>query len=156
MVKKTIAVMMTVLMLSTALAGCGRKTSVPAGPLPVGSAPPAASAEPSAAQEPVMPELSEEEAAANQLLLDMAGSYRELWPVILSDEYRELWLADSVPFVGEENAEAAVELLASMVTGALTGEAAVNAYTDGSMAYCCDFFAGRTDALLRRQYDPRL
>ena len=41
--------------------------------------------------------------------------------------------------VGEENAEATAEMLASMVTGALTGEDAVNAYKDGDMAYCCEF-----------------
>ncbi len=84
-------------------------------------------------------EVDENEAAAEQLLLDLKGTYEELWPVILADEYHQVWLDDTAAIVGEENAEAAVEKLASMVTGTVTGEEAVEAYQDGGMAYCCDF-----------------
>lgn len=79
------------------------------------------------------------QAAAEQLLLDLKGTYEELWPVILADEYHQRWLDDCAEIVGEENAEAAVEKLTSMVTGTVTGEEAVEAYKDGGMAYCCDF-----------------
>lgn len=84
-------------------------------------------------------ETDENQAAAEQLLLDLEGTYQELWPVVLADEYAQIWLDDSSEMVGEENAESAVEMMASMVTGTLTGEAAVEAYQDGGMAYCCDF-----------------
>lgn len=87
-------------------------------------------------------EVDENQAAAEQLLLDLEGTYQELWPVILADEYDQLWLDDSAELVGEENAEGAVEMMASMVTGTVTGEEAVEAYQDGGMAYCCDFLQG--------------
>ena len=77
--------------------------------------------------------------AADQLLTDLKGTYQELWPVILSDEYHQLWLDDSAAIVGDANAEAAVEKMSSMVSGTVTGEDAVEAYKDGNMAYDCDF-----------------
>ncbi len=81
----------------------------------------------------------ENQAAAEQLLIDLEGTYQELWPVVLAEEYHQVWLDASAELVGEENAEAAVEMLASMVTGTVTGEEAVEAYKDGGMAYCCEF-----------------
>lgn len=84
-------------------------------------------------------EAEENQAAAERLLLDLEGTYQELWPVVLADEYHQVWLDASAELVGEENAEGAVEMLASMVTGTVTGEEAVEAYKDGSMAYCCEF-----------------
>ena len=50
-----------------------------------------------------------------------------------------LWLDDSAAIVGDDNAEAAVEKMSSMVTGTVTGEEAVETYKDGNMAYDCDF-----------------
>lgn len=84
-------------------------------------------------------EVDENQATAKQLLLDLEGTYQELWPVVLADEYHQVWLDASAELVGEENAEAAVEKMTSMVTGTITGEEAVEAYKDGNMAYCCDF-----------------
>ena len=84
-------------------------------------------------------QVDENKAAAMQLLLDLEGTYQELWPVVLADEYHQVWLDASAELVGEENAEAAVEMMTSMVTGTITGEEAVEAYKDGGMAYCCDF-----------------
>lgn len=84
-------------------------------------------------------EVDENQATAKQLLLDLEGTYQELWPVVLADEYHQVWLDTSAELVGEENAEAAVEKMTSMVTGTITGEEAVEAYKDGNMAYCCDF-----------------
>ena len=84
-------------------------------------------------------QVDENQAAAMQLLLDLEGTYQELWPVVLADEYHQVWLDASAELVGEENAEAAVEMMTSMVTGTITGEEAVEAYKDGNMAYCCDF-----------------
>ena len=59
----------------------------------------------------------ENEAAAEQLMAALTGTYQELWPVILADEYEQTWLDDCKALVGEENAQAAYEKLASMVTG---------------------------------------
>lgn len=83
--------------------------------------------------------VDENQAAARQLLLNLEGTYQELWPVVLADEYNQLWLDTSAELVGEENAEGAVEKMTSMVTGTVTGEEAVEAYKDGNMAYCCEF-----------------
>ena len=70
-------------------------------------------------------ETDENQDAADQLLCDLKGTYQELWPVILADEYDQLWLDDSAAIVGEDNAQAAVEKMSSMVTGTVTGEEAV-------------------------------
>lgn len=87
-------------------------------------------------------ETDENAEAAEKLLTDLNGSYRELWPVILADEYKQLWLDDSAKLVGEENAEGAFEKMSSMVTGTVIGEEAVEKYVDGGMAYCCEFMQG--------------
>ena len=81
----------------------------------------------------------DDQEAAEQLLTYLKGTYQELWPVILADEYNQLWLDDSAAIVGDDNAEAAVEKMSSMVTGTVTGEEAVETYKDGNMAYDCDF-----------------
>ena len=74
-----------------------------------------------------------------QLLNDLTGSYQELWPVILADEYQQIWLDDCTALVGEDNAEAAFEKLSSMVTSDVYGEDAVEAYANGGGAYFCGF-----------------
>lgn len=84
----------------------------------------------------------ENEAAANQLLKDLTGSYQELWPVILSAEYTQTWLDNCTAMVGAENAQAAYTKLASMVTGSVYGQEAVDAYKDGGAAYFCGFTQG--------------
>lgn len=81
-------------------------------------------------------------AAAEQLLEDLTGTYQELWPVILADEYQQIWLDDCKELVGEENAQAAYEKMASMVTGTVYGEDAVKAYADGNGVYDCEFTQG--------------
>ena len=40
-------------------------------------------------------ETEDGKADAEQLLRNLKGTYQELWPVILSDEYKQLWLDDS-------------------------------------------------------------
>lgn len=82
------------------------------------------------------------EAAAQQLLEDLTGTYQELWPVILDDKYEQLWLDDCKELVGEDNAQAAYEKLASMVSGEIYGEEAVEAYADGNGVYDCHFTEG--------------
>lgn len=82
---------------------------------------------------------ADNEADADQLLKDLTGSYQELWPVILADDYTQTWIDDCKEIVGEDDAEAAYEKLKSMVTGEVYGEEAVEAYKDGGGAYFCGF-----------------
>lgn len=82
------------------------------------------------------------ETAANQLMKDLTGTYQELWPVILDEQYEQVWLDDCKELVGEENAQAAYEKLASMVSGTIYGQEAVDTYTDGNGVYDCSFTEG--------------
>ena len=84
----------------------------------------------------------ENEVAAKQLFIDLTGTYQELWPVILSDEYEQMWIDHCAKLVGDENAKAAFKKLSSMVTGEVYGEEAVKAYKDGETAYFCGFTQG--------------
>ena len=89
------------------LVGCssGTASSVPV------SASSAAESTVSSVEETASSAVDENEAAAAQLLNDLTGSYQELWPVILADEYKQTWLDDCTALVGEDNAEAAFEKL---------------------------------------------
>ena len=89
----------------------------------------------------VIPE-EENQADAEQLMKDLTGSYQELCPVILDDQYKQLWLENCKELVGEDNAEAAYEKLASMVSGTVYGEDAVKKYADGNGVYDCEFTEG--------------
>lgn len=72
------------------LVGCssGTASSVPV------SASSAAESTVSSVEETASSAVDENEAAAAQLLNDLTGSYQELWPVILADEYKQTWLDD--------------------------------------------------------------
>ena len=84
-------------------------------------------------------ETADNEADAEQLMKNLTGTYQELWPVILDDQYKQLWIDDCTELVGEENAEGAYEKLASMVSGKIYGEEAVKEYADGNGVYDCEF-----------------
>ena len=72
-----------------------------------------------AASEAEAETMSEEERteAAAQLLTDLTGSYTQLWDVLLADDYKDEWLNDCKAIVGDDDAEAAVEMLQASVTG---------------------------------------
>lgn len=136
MMKKVLGVV-TVLALSVSLlAGCG---STAASPVSSAASTAAESTTSSVVSEATSAAADENAAAAAQLLNDLTGSYQELWPVILADEYKQTWLDDCTALVGEDNAEAAFEKLSSMVTGDVYGEDAVKAYANGGGAYFCGF-----------------
>jgi hypothetical protein len=59
--------------------------------------------------DPIQTADDENETAAEQLLQDLKGTYQELWPIVLADEYNQLWLDTSAELVGEDNAESAKE-----------------------------------------------
>ena len=127
--KKIISLLLALMMAFSLLTGCGNNAS------PDTQQP----SESNAAESAVT---GENAAAAQQLLVDLTGSYQELWPVILDDQYTQTWLDNCAALVGEENAQAAYDKLASMVTGTVYGEEAVAAYANGGGAYDCAFTEG--------------
>ncbi len=137
LMKKAVGAVAALALSVSLLAGCGSAASS----APASSASEAAqSTANSAVSEAASTETADEnEAAAAQLMKDLTGSYQELWPVILADEYKQTWLDDCTALVGEDNAEGAFEKLSSMVTGDVYGEDAVKAYANGGGAYFCGF-----------------
>ena len=134
LMKKFVGVAAALALSASLLVGCGGSTASSA---PV-SASSAAESTASSVEEASSSAVNEEEAAA-QLLNDLTGSYQELWPVILADDYKQTWLDDCAALVGEDNAEGAFEKLTSMITGDVYGEDAVKAYANGGEAYFCGF-----------------
>ena len=61
---------------------------------------------------------------------------------VQDEKYQQIWIDDCTELVGEENAEAAYDKLASMVSGTIYGEEAVEAYKDGNGVYDCSFTEG--------------
>ena len=94
--------------------------------------------------EQTLSEADDNAKTAEKLLHDLTGSYQELWPVLFMDEYSQTWLDDAAVFVGEENAEGAVEMLRSIVTADIHGEDAVSRYAEypDETAYDCSFAEG--------------
>lgn len=90
MMKKVLGTV-TVLALSVSLlAGCG---STAASPVSSAASTAAESTTSSVVSETTSAAADENVAAAAQLLNDLTGSYQELWPVILADEYsRHGWM----------------------------------------------------------------
>ena len=84
------------------------------------------------------------ETADGDYLNSISGTYVELFPVLSMDEYHSAWLEATAPLVGEENAEAAMELLLSMCMAELYGAEATEKYTadPDSMAFNCYFLGG--------------
>lgn len=84
------------------------------------------------------------EAASEDFLSQISGSYIELFPEMYKEEYREIWLENVAPFVGEENAEATTDLLLSMCMAEPYGEEAIEMYTSDpeSMRFNCYFIGG--------------
>ena len=147
--KKIISLALALVLALSMLAGCGNNNAASS----------ASSASSAASESSVSSEASEvsetpdsstasedavdeNETAAKQLLVDLTGSYQELWPVILDSQYEDIWLENCKELVGEDNAQAAFDKLSSMVTGTVYGEEAVKAYADGGGAYDCSFTEG--------------
>ena len=142
LMKKALSAAAALALSAALLVGCGSSASSSASSV-------AASVAGSAAESAVASSVAasseaadEDAAAAAQLMKDLTGSYQELWPVILADEYQQTWLDDCTALVGADNAEGAFEKLSSMVTGDVYGEDAVKAYANGGGAYYCGFTQG--------------
>ena len=148
--KKFVCLFLALMLALSMLTGCGTAAAPAVTEAPAAAEAPAvaeAAESPAPAEEPAAAD--ENEAAAKQLLVDLTGSYQELWPVILDSRYTQLWLDDCAALVGEENAQAAYDKLSSMVTGMVYGEEAVAAYANGGRAYDCAF----TEGLVTLEFD---
>ena len=140
--KKFVSLLLALMLALSMLTGCGTTAAPAATGAPAAETPAAVeqTEAPAPAESPA--DVDENEAAAKQLLVDLTGSYQELWPVILDSQYTQLWLDNCAALVGEENAQAAYDKLSSMVTGTVYGEEAVAAYANGGGAYDCAFTEG--------------
>ena len=95
--KLTALLLTFAMVLSLALAGCNSNgtTSTPADSNPAASSTGAASSGATA-------DMTQ---AAEQLLVDLKGTYEELWPVILDSKYDQTWLDDCKAVVGGRTAD---------------------------------------------------
>lgn len=59
---------------------------------------------------------ADNEADADQLLKDLTGSYQELWPVILADDYTQTWI-DGIAVALKENPDLPVRDVADWIDG---------------------------------------
>ncbi len=90
-------------------------------------------------------EISEAETSGEEdFLSKIQGTYIELFPELSREEFRDIWLEETGAVVGEENAEAATDMLIGMCTADIYGQEAIDAYGDGSegMAFDCYFLGG--------------
>ena len=81
---KLSCLLLAALLCLSLLAGCGNTNSSQT----PGTEP---SAGAGSATDPIQSAADENEAAAEQLLQDLRGTYQELWPVVLADEYHQTW-----------------------------------------------------------------
>ena len=109
LMKKAVGAAVALALSVSMLVGCGSTASSTASSVASSAAESVASSAVSEAAS----EVDENEAAATQLLKDLTGSYQELWPVILADDYTQTWLDDCTALVGEDNAQAAFDKLFS-------------------------------------------
>lgn len=81
---------------------------------------------------------------AGDYLAQIKGTYVELFPEMAREEYHDEWVAAAAPLVGEENAEAAVDMLIGMCTAELYGDEAAAAYAQDpeSTRFNCFFLGG--------------
>lgn len=122
-----------------ALAGCSQPAAE--------AAPQAAEPAESAAQESPAPEETAEltpESADVDYLSSISGTYIELFPELAKEENRAIWHEATAPLVGEENADAATDMLLGMCMAEPYGAEASEKYTadPDSMAFNCYFLGG--------------
>ena len=82
--------------------------------------------------------------ATDDYLAQIAGTYVELFPEMDREEYRDAWIAAVTPLVGEENAEATVDMLIGMCCAEIYGDEAIAQYAadPASMRFDCYFLGG--------------
>ena len=132
MKKKFISLMLCVLCMLSFI-GCGQTANDAAAP----------TAEPQATETAQEKPAAEEE-TAEEYLPTISGTYVELFPELSKAEYRDIWIEATTPLVGEENAEAATDMLLAMCMAEPYGAEAAEKYTadPDSMAFNCYFLGG--------------
>ncbi len=117
-----------------ALAGCGQKSAESASQAVEPAKSTAASG--SAAQL--------EATAFGDYLSSISGSYIELFPELSKEEYRSIWHDAAAPLVGEDNADAATDMLLGMCMAEPYGAEAIEKYAadPDSTAFNCYFLGG--------------
>ena len=90
------------------------------------------------------PSSAEPDAASDDYLSSISGTYEELFPELSKEEYRDIWIDATTPLVGEENAEAATDMLLAMCMAEPYGPEATEKYAadPDSMAFNCYFLGG--------------
>ena len=138
MKKKFISLMLCVLCLLS-FVGCGQTTTDAAVATEASQATEAVQ-ETAAVQETP----AAEEETAEEYLPSISGTYVELFPELSKAEYRDMWIEATTPLVGEENAEAATDMLLAMCMAEPYGAEATEKYTadPDSMAFNCYFLGG--------------
>ncbi len=88
-------------------------------------------------------EESKELSSGDQLLVDVTGTYDELFTVITDSQYDQIWLDKCAEIVGDDMAKTCADMLKSACTGTIYGEEAVKTYTDAESAqFDCFFIDG--------------
>ena len=120
MKKKMTALVLCMLFL-LALAGCGQSKTVE-----------------------TVPQTTVLTQASDDYLASISGTYVELFPELSKAEYRDIWINATTPLVGEENAEAATDMLLGMCMAEPYGAEAAEKYAadPDSMAFNCYFLGG--------------
>lgn len=67
-----------------------------------------------------------------QLLEDVKGTYKALFPVITAPAYDQLWLDPCIAVVGEDMAPEVAGMLKEACNGSIYGQEAIDAFGDGS------------------------
>ena len=87
---------------------------------------------------------ADDTAAAAQLLEDVKGVYKPLFPVITDPAYDQIWMDHCAAVVGDEMAPEVAQALKDACNGTIYGQEAIDAYGDGSngMQFDCLFING--------------
>lgn len=95
-------------------------------------------------------EAAGQDAEAADYLSSISGTYVELFPQLAKEEYRQIWLNAAAPLVGEENAEAATDMLLNMCMAEPYGAEAIEKYTadPDSAAFNCYFLGGVSEFVM--------
>ncbi|MGN0772767.1 MAG: hypothetical protein ACI4MP_03120 [Candidatus Ventricola sp.] len=81
---------------------------------------------------------------AGDYLTQIAGTYVELFQEMAREEYHDDWITAATPLVGEENAEAIVDMMIGMCSAEIYGDEAAALYAQNpeSTRFNCSFLGG--------------
>ena len=88
---------------------------------------------------------------ADAFMTSINGVYGELFSVITRPEYDSVWLERCTEYVGEEDAQAAMDYLTTVCCGDVYGEEAVKAY--GGAPESAQFYCGFLGGVARLTFD---